>query len=147
MKLDLFYEVQAPKPWGKPHPYGQREAEQKSYFDVIEQVKLADKVGFGTAWFVEHHFREGRSHNPCPEVMIGALSQVTDSIRLGFGVTLMPHPFRHPVLNAERVAAADILTKGRIEWGTGRSTHLSESRLGSRTKRVELSGRKRSRSL
>ena len=29
MKLDLFYEVQAPKPWGKPHPYGQREAEQK----------------------------------------------------------------------------------------------------------------------
>ena len=30
MKLDLLYEVDVPKPWGKPHPYGQREAEQRA---------------------------------------------------------------------------------------------------------------------
>ena len=97
MKLDLLYELHAPKPWGKPHPYGQREAEQKTYFEALEQVKLADRLGFGTAWFVEHHFREGRSHCPAPEVVIGALSQVTENIRLGFGVTLMPHPFTPPM--------------------------------------------------
>lgn len=132
MKLDLLYEIQAPKPWGKPHPYGQREAEQRAYDDAIEQVKLADQLGYGTAWFVEHHFREGRSHCPAPEVVIGALSQVTQNIRLGFGVTLTPHPFRHPILNAERIATADILTKGRIEWGTGRSTALERIALGVR---------------
>ena len=132
MKLDLLYELQAPKPWGKPHPYGQREAEQKAYFDAIEQVKLADKLGYGTAWFVEHHFREGRSHCPAPEVVIGALSQVTDNIRLGFGVTLTPHPFRHPVLNAERIAAADIVSRGRVEWGTGRSTPMERIAFGGR---------------
>jgi alkanesulfonate monooxygenase SsuD/methylene tetrahydromethanopterin reductase-like flavin-dependent oxidoreductase (luciferase family) len=130
LKLDLLYELHAPKPWGKPHPYGQREAEQKTYFEALEQVKLADRVGFGTAWFVEHHFREGRSHCPAPEVVIGALSQVTENIRLGFGVTLTPHPFRHPVLNAERIATADLLSRGRVEWGTGRSTALERIALG-----------------
>jgi alkanesulfonate monooxygenase SsuD/methylene tetrahydromethanopterin reductase-like flavin-dependent oxidoreductase (luciferase family) len=132
MKLDMLYELQAPKPWGKPHPYGQREAEQKAYFDAIEQVKLADKLGYGTIWFVEHHFREGRSHCPAPEVVIGALSQVTENVRLGFGVTLTPHPFRSPILNAERIATADIVTRGRIEWGTGRSTNLEKVAFGVR---------------
>jgi alkanesulfonate monooxygenase SsuD/methylene tetrahydromethanopterin reductase-like flavin-dependent oxidoreductase (luciferase family) len=130
VKLDLLYELQAPKPWARPHPYGQREAERKTYFDVLEQVKLADRVGFGTAWFVEHHFREGQSHCPAPEVVIGALSQITQNIRLGFGVTLTPHPFRHPVLNAERIATADLLSRGRVEWGTGRSTPLERIAFG-----------------
>jgi hypothetical protein len=31
MKLDLLYEIDVPNPWGKPHPYGQRESEQKAY--------------------------------------------------------------------------------------------------------------------
>jgi alkanesulfonate monooxygenase SsuD/methylene tetrahydromethanopterin reductase-like flavin-dependent oxidoreductase (luciferase family) len=132
MKLDLLYELHSVKPWGKPHPYGQREAEQKTYFDALEQVKLADKVGFGTAWFVEHHFREPTSHCPAPEVVIGALSQVTTNIRLGFGVTLTPHPFRHPVLNAERIATADLLSRGRVEWGTGRSTPMERIAFGAR---------------
>jgi alkanesulfonate monooxygenase SsuD/methylene tetrahydromethanopterin reductase-like flavin-dependent oxidoreductase (luciferase family) len=130
MKVDLLYELQAPLPYSKPFPYGQREAEQKAYHDAIAQIRLADKLGYGTAWFVEHHFRIGRSHSPAPEVVIGALSQVTDNIRLGFGVALMPHPFRSPVLNAERIAAADIVTRGRLEWGTGRSTPLERIALG-----------------
>ena len=73
MKLDLLYEVDVPKPWGKPHPWGQREAEQRAYREALEQIKLADKLGFNTTWHVEHHFREGRGHSPAPEVVIGAL--------------------------------------------------------------------------
>src|SRR5262249_10643960 len=130
VKLDLLYELQAPRPWSQPHPYGQRQAERQTYFDVLEQIKLADRAGFGTAWFVEHHFREGQSHCPAPEVVIGARRQVTHNIRLGFGVTLTPHPFRHPVLNAERIATADLLTRGRVEWGTGRSTPLERIAFG-----------------
>jgi alkanesulfonate monooxygenase SsuD/methylene tetrahydromethanopterin reductase-like flavin-dependent oxidoreductase (luciferase family) len=138
VKLDLLYEVQAPQPWGRPHPYGQREAERKSYFDVLEQVKLADRLGFGTAWFVEHHFREGQSHCPAPEVVIGALSQITQNIRLGFGVTLTPHPFRHPVLNAERIATADLLSRGRGRVGY-RALHAA------RTNRLRGQRRRKSR--
>jgi alkanesulfonate monooxygenase SsuD/methylene tetrahydromethanopterin reductase-like flavin-dependent oxidoreductase (luciferase family) len=130
MKLDLLYEVDVPKPWPGEHPYGQREAEQKAYAEAIEQIKLADELGFNTVWCVEHHFREGRSHSPAPEVLIGALSQATKNMRLGFGVVLMPFGFIHPARVAEKVATADILSGGRVEWGTGRSTPMEQTAFG-----------------
>ena len=37
LKLDLLYEVDAPKPWGAPHPRGQRERERRAYDEAIEQ--------------------------------------------------------------------------------------------------------------
>ena len=130
MELGLLYEFEAPQPWDKPHPWGQREAERKSYQNGIEQIVLADKKGFHTAWLVEHHFREGRSHMPCSEAVLGALSQITKDIRLGFGVTLVPHEFIHPVRVAEKVATVDLLSKGRVEWGIGRSTPMEQLAFG-----------------
>ncbi len=131
MKLDVLYEIDVPRPWGyKPHPYGQRDAEQQAYAEAFEQIKLADRMGFHTTWHVEHHFREGRSHSPSSEVILGALSQSTEQIRLGFGVTLMPHPFIHPARVAEKVATVDVLSKGRVEWGTGRSTPMEQTAFG-----------------
>ena len=127
MKLDLLYEIDVPKPWPGPHPYGQREAKQRAYREALAQIKLADTLGFNCTWHVEHHFREGRSHSPAPEVIIGALSQCTENLRLGFGVTLMPHAFTPPMRVAEKVATADILSNGRVEWGTGRSTPMEQT--------------------
>ena len=131
MKLDLLYEIDTPFPWpDKPHPYDQKEAEQAAYREAFEQIKLADKVGFNTVWMVEHHFRENRSHCPASEVVLGALSQVTENIRLGFGVTLAPHPFIHPARIAEKVATVDLLSGGRAEWGIGRSTPMEQLAFG-----------------
>lgn len=130
MELGLLYEFEAPQPWDAPHPWGQRHAERKGYHDAIEQIVLADKKGFHTAWLVEHHFREGRSHMPCSEAVLGALSQITRDIRLGFGVTLLPHEFIHPVRVAEKVATVDVLSRGRVEWGMGRSTPMEQMAFG-----------------
>ena len=94
---------------------------------MLEQVRLADEMGFNIAWFVEHHFREGRSHCPAPEVVLGALTQITRNLRLGFGVTLLPFGFTHPARVAEKVATADILSNGRVVWGTGRSTPMEQA--------------------
>ena len=127
MKLDLLYEVDSPRPWDKPHPYGQREREQRAYYEAIEQIKFADSLGFNTIWAVEHHFREGRSHCPAPEVLLGALTQITENINLGFGVTLTPFGFTHPARIAEKVATVDILSRGRVQWGTGRSTPMEQT--------------------
>jgi alkanesulfonate monooxygenase SsuD/methylene tetrahydromethanopterin reductase-like flavin-dependent oxidoreductase (luciferase family) len=123
VKLDLLYEFQ-PKvaPYDQPFPYGQKKAEQDAYYEAFEEIKFADKLGFQTVWVVEHHFREGRSASPSNEVILGALSQVTENIRMGFGVVLMPPGFQHPVRIAEKVATVDVLARGRLEWGTGRST-------------------------
>jgi alkanesulfonate monooxygenase SsuD/methylene tetrahydromethanopterin reductase-like flavin-dependent oxidoreductase (luciferase family) len=130
MELGLLYEFEAPQPWDAPHPWGQRHAERKGYHDAIEQIVLADRKGFHTAWCVEHHFREGRSHMPCSEAVLGALSQITRDIRLGFGVTLLPHEFIHPARVAEKVATVDVLSRGRVEWGIGRSTPMEQIAFG-----------------
>ncbi len=131
MRLDLLYEFQPKvKPWVLPHPYGQRDAEQRTYAEGIEQIQLADRLGFNTVWVVEHHFREGRSASPCSEAILGGLALSTTNIKLGFGVTLMPFGFIHPARVAEKVATVDILSKGRVEWGTGRSTPMEQAAFG-----------------
>src|ERR1700744_3829621 len=127
MKLDLFYEFAAARPWDGPPPHGQRAREKKTYREAFEQIKLADTLGYGTVWCVEHHFRVGRSHMPCSEAVLGALSQVTKNIRLGFGVTLTPFGFIHPARVAEKVATVDLLSEGRVEWGIGRSTPMEQT--------------------
>jgi len=131
VKLDLLYEIDVPRPWGtKGHPYDQRAAEQKSYYEAMDQISFADTLGFNTVWLVEHHFREGRSHCPSSEVVLGALSQRTEQIKMGFGVTLTPFGFTHPARVAEKVATVDVLSKGRVEWGTGRSTPMEQTAFG-----------------
>ena len=89
------------------------------YKETIEQCVLADRVGFDNIWFVEHHFLTGFSGSPCPEVLLGALSQLTRGIRIGFGVSILPA--HHPIHVAERAAMLAQLTDGRLEVGTGRS--------------------------
>jgi len=130
MELGLLYEIEAPQPWAGAHPWGQRTAERAAYRESLEQIVLADRKGFETVWCVEHHFREGRSHMPCNEVVLGALSQITKNIKLGFGVALMPHEFIHPARVAEKVATVDLLSQGRVEWGMGRSTPMEQIAFG-----------------
>ncbi|MFD9307406.1 LLM class flavin-dependent oxidoreductase [Streptomyces sp. NPDC060048] len=130
MDLDVLYEIDVPRPWPGAHPHGQRTAEQRAYREAVEQIRLADRMGFRTVWAVEHHFREGRSHCPAPEVLLGHLAGLTERIRLGFGVTLTPFGFTPPQRIAEKVATVDVLSGGRVEWGTGRSTPMEQTAFG-----------------
>lgn len=96
--------------------------------ETIEQCILADEMGWDYVWFVEHHFLTGFSMSPCPEVIFGALSRLTKRIRLGFGVVILP--YHHPVRVAERVAMVDHLSRGRVEFGTGRSAAYEQAGMG-----------------
>jgi alkanesulfonate monooxygenase SsuD/methylene tetrahydromethanopterin reductase-like flavin-dependent oxidoreductase (luciferase family) len=120
MKFDLLYELQTPKPHDD-------DSESRCYHEALEQIVRADQLGFDTVWFVEHHFLTEFAHSSAPEVFLGALSQRTERIRLGHGVTLLPHKFNHPIRVAERVAALDILSNGRVEFGTGRSSQFEQA--------------------
>ena len=119
MKFGLMYEIQIPE----PHYPG---IEQERYRQVLAQVDLADEVGFEYFWTVEHHFLREFSHCSAPEVLYGAISQRTKRIRIGHAVALLPSQYNHPVRVAERAAVLDILSDGRMELGTGRSTTLIE---------------------
>jgi alkanesulfonate monooxygenase SsuD/methylene tetrahydromethanopterin reductase-like flavin-dependent oxidoreductase (luciferase family) len=121
MQFGLLYEMQ--------RPFKGTEVDWNTlYKETLEQCALADRLGFDNLWFVEHHFLTGFSGSPCPEVMFGALSQVTERIRIGFGVNILP--YHHPVRVAERVAMVDQLTNGRVEVGTGRSNAYEQTGLG-----------------
>src|SRR2546421_79798 len=121
MKFGIFYEHQLPRPW-------EDDSERQLIQDALEQVELADRLGFHTVWEVEHHFLEEYSHSSAPEVFLAAASQRTENIRLGHGIVQTPPPFNHPARVAERVAMLDLVSNGRVEFGTGESS--SEAELG-----------------
>ena len=121
MKFGIIYELQMQKPW-------EENQEQKTYHDALDQIELADEVGFDYVWEVEHHFLTEYSHSSAPEVFLGAASQRTKNIRICQGVALLPGPFNHPIRVAERAAALDIVSNGRFDLGTGRS--ITEQELG-----------------
>ena len=119
MKFGMMYEIQI----REPHYPG---IEQERYKQVIAQVELADDIGYDYFWTVEHHGLKEFSHCSAPEVLYGAISQRTKRIRIGHAVVLLPHRYNHPIRVAERAAVLDIISDGRMDLGTGRSTTLIE---------------------
>ena len=115
MRFGIFYEHQLPRPWDI-------EAEHRLLKDALEQVELADRLGIDYVWEVEHHFLEEYSHSSAPEVFLSAASQRTNRIRLGHGIVALPHAYNHPARVAERIATLDLLSGGRVEFGTGESS-------------------------
>src|SRR4030066_1205600 len=111
VKFGILYELQMQKPWNG-------DSEFRTYHDALEQVELADKVGFDYLWEVEHHFLSEYSHSSAPEVFLAAASQRTKRIRLGHGIVLMPPGYNAPARIAERVATLDLVSNGRVEFGT-----------------------------
>ena len=119
MKFGIFYEHQLPRPWNEGD-------ELKLFQDALDQVELADRLGIDHAWEVEHHFLEEYSHSSAPEVFLAACSQRTKNIRLGHGIVLMPPGYNHPARVAERIATLDLVSNGRVEFGTGESSAALE---------------------
>ena len=119
MKFALFYEIPVPKPWGPDDEY-------EAYQNTITQAVAGEKAGFHAFWTVEHHFLDEYSHCSNPEVLYGAIAAKTERMRLGYGVRLMPKPYNHPVRTAESVAVLDLISNGRVDFGTGRSSTRAE---------------------
>jgi alkanesulfonate monooxygenase SsuD/methylene tetrahydromethanopterin reductase-like flavin-dependent oxidoreductase (luciferase family)/putative sterol carrier protein len=119
MRFGIFYEHQLPRPWDDG-------AEQRLISDALEQVELADKLGLDYVWEVEHHFLEEYSHSSASEVFLGAASQRTKRIRLGFGIVAIPPGYQHPARVAEKVAMLDLVSEGRVEFGSGETSSGAE---------------------
>src|SRR6266699_4392165 len=119
MRFGIFYEHQLPRPWSE-------DSEYELIQNALEQCELADKLGIDYVWEVEHHFLEEYSHSSAPEVFLGAVSQRTERIRLGHGIVQLPPGFNHPARVAERVATLDLVSGGRVEFGTGQASSQAE---------------------
>jgi alkanesulfonate monooxygenase SsuD/methylene tetrahydromethanopterin reductase-like flavin-dependent oxidoreductase (luciferase family) len=119
VRFALFYEIPVPRPW-------EPDSEHRAYQNVIEQAVAGERFGWDAIWTVEHHFLDEYSHCSNPEILYGAIAARTERIRLGYGVRLMPQPYNHPVRTAESVAVLDLISNGRVDFGTGRSSTRAE---------------------
>ena len=89
------------------------------YEGMIAEVRLAEALGFDSAWFAEHRvpgFAFGS-----PALFITACARETKRIRLGASVSLLP--LNNPVRTAEDYAMADVLSHGRLDFGVGRGLY------------------------
>lgn len=118
MRFSLLFEMQISGPT--------RESERRLFHECVEQALLAEEVGFDGVWEVEHHGLYEYSHSSAPEVFLAYLAAKTKRLRLGHGVTLTPHRYNHAIRIAERIATLDILSNGRVNWGSGKSASAVE---------------------
>jgi alkanesulfonate monooxygenase SsuD/methylene tetrahydromethanopterin reductase-like flavin-dependent oxidoreductase (luciferase family) len=91
----------------------------RAYGELVEQVCLAESLGYRSVWFAEHHFSAFRGRVPNPLLLIARLAGATHSIRLGPAVLLTP--YYHPLRLAEDVAMTDVLLGGRLDAGLSSS--------------------------
>jgi alkanesulfonate monooxygenase SsuD/methylene tetrahydromethanopterin reductase-like flavin-dependent oxidoreductase (luciferase family) len=119
VKFGLFFEHQVPRPWADGD-------EQRVFAEALEQIEIADGLGFDCAWLVEHHFLEEYSHSSAPDLFLAAASQRTSRIRLGHGIVHTVPAINHPARVAERIATLDVLSAGRVEFGTGEGSAAAE---------------------
>lgn len=126
MDIGLFTEFQSPP--------GMDEAQ--AFDESLAQMTAAEALGFDTVWLAEIHFQKGRSVLSSPLVIATAIAARTRRVRIGIAVQILP--LAHPLHLAEDVATVDHLSKGRLDFGVGRSglpehyegfnVHHSESR-------------------
>ena len=108
MRFGIMYDFRNPQRWYIEPPV--------FYRAMLDQMVVAENIGFDHIWLTEHHFTED-AYNPSPLSMAAAIAAVTQRIRIGTFVMLMP--FIHPVRAAEDITLADILSNGRFDIKRG----------------------------
>ncbi len=116
MKYSVFYSFQAPKEFGI--------SPERLYHEGLEQIAIADDLGFHQVWLTEHHFMND-GYCPSPMIAAAAIAGRTRNIRIGQGVVLLPF-YGHPLKLAEDTAVLDVISGGRFELGIGRGYRQHE---------------------
>ena len=93
---------------------------QAAAFDEsFNQVEAAEQLGMDAVWLAEHHFSPDRSVLASPIVIASAIAARTSRIRIGLAVQVLP--LTNPLRVAEEAATVDHISKGRFNFGIGRS--------------------------
>ncbi|MBW2269241.1 MAG: LLM class flavin-dependent oxidoreductase [Deltaproteobacteria bacterium] len=119
MKFSLIYEAQTVD--------ASRQGDRKVFDEMVEQCVLAEEMGFDVIWAVEHTAMTNYAHMSVPETFLAFIAGKTERIHLGHGVVCLPPAMNHPIKVAERIAALDLLSKGRVHFGVGKGGSQQEA--------------------
>jgi G6PDH family F420-dependent oxidoreductase len=114
-------------------------SEEHSPSDLVRNARLAEETGFTFA-LISDHFHpwiDRQGHSPFVWSVIGGISQQTDRLRLGTGVTC-PMIRTHPAIIAQAAATAASMMPGRFFLGVGSGENLNEHILGDRWPPVDM---------
>lgn len=89
----------------------------QDYDADLQEIVAADRAGFKEVWISEHLGSPVRGAMPAPELLIAKAAGLTERIRLGAGVRLLP--LYHPFDVATLAAVNDHLLCGRYNLGVG----------------------------
>ncbi len=102
---------------------GHCRTESERHRNLVDQAVLAEQIGMHAVHLGEHH---GSAYQlSAPPVVLAAIGERTERLRLSTGVTLVANldPFRV----AEDYATLDVLTEGRAEIVAGRGSFFART--------------------
>jgi alkanesulfonate monooxygenase SsuD/methylene tetrahydromethanopterin reductase-like flavin-dependent oxidoreductase (luciferase family) len=97
----------------------QNMTQAEAFEESFKQVEAAEKLGMDAVWLAEHHFSPDRSVLASPLIIASAIAARTNRIRIGLAVQVLP--LTNPLRIAEEAATVDHISKGRFNFGIGRS--------------------------
>lgn len=97
--------------------------DSQDYHRYIDYVIEAERLGFHSAFVIEHHFT-GFGQVSAVLNLLAYLAGRTTRIRLGTAVVVLP--WHNPVLLAEQVSTVDVVSGGRLDLGVGRGYRPNE---------------------
>lgn len=106
LKFGILFSLRNPARWRKPWP--------QLYQETLEQIVIAEELGFDSVWISEHH---GAEDGYCPSVLPVAAAAADRTSTITIGTRLMLLPLHHPVRVAEDAAVVDVLSEGRFVLG------------------------------
>jgi alkanesulfonate monooxygenase SsuD/methylene tetrahydromethanopterin reductase-like flavin-dependent oxidoreductase (luciferase family) len=105
-------------------------SQEEAFEEIFAQMEIAESEGFDGVWLAERHFASrGRpldafgtgipSVASAPLVVASAIAARTKRVRIGIAVSVLP--LSHPIRMAEEAATVDQISRGRLDFGVGRS--------------------------
>ena len=114
-KFGLIYDFRNPPQWRKPWA--------EFYDELLDEVQLAEALGYDHVWVTEHHFIDD-GYTPSVLPIAAAIARLTSRVRIGTWVLLLP--LHNAIRVAEDAATVDLLSNGRFDLGVGLGYRIEE---------------------